>query len=242
MSLKILVVEDDTATLELMSEILTRFEVEVHALDDSQEALSLINQFRFDGIFLDLMMPILDGYRLARAIRQSLCNGSTPIVFITGSDEKSVMQHTFTAGGSFYLQKPIDRQKIRMLLNSTKGLMLDSRRGIRRVAVRINVSCSCGGSARATVSHDLSERGIRIEGQGSFRSGNEIALSFVLPGQTKPIHVSGQVVRIDERGHAGVHFMGIGQTDRQRIRLFIDSQSQRVAGGLISVENSKSGT
>lgn len=101
MSLKILVVEDDAATLELMTEILTRFEVEVHALDDSEEALSLINQFRFDGIFLDLMMPVLDGYRLARAIRQSLCNRSTPIVFITGSDEKSVMQHTFTAGGSF---------------------------------------------------------------------------------------------------------------------------------------------
>lgn len=129
-----------------------------------------------------------------------------------------------------------------MLLNSTKGLMLDSRRGIRRVAVRISVSCTFGGTASATVSHDLSERGIRIEGQGAFRSGNEIALSLVLPGQTKPINVSGQVVRVDEKGHAGVHFMGIGQTDRQRIRLFVDSQSRPAADGLNPVGISKSGT
>ena len=221
--------EHDTAALELMTEILARFEVEVHAMDDSREALSLVHQFRFDGIFLDLMMPVLNGYDLARAIRESLCNRTTPIVFITGSDGKSVMQRTFTAGGTLFLQKPIDRHKIRMLLNSTKGLMLDNRRGIRRAAMRTEISCAASGTARSAISCDVSERGIRIESVAALKAGDQATLSFHLPDQKKVISATGQVVRIDDNGHARIHFMAIGQTDRQRIRSFIDSQPQVAA-------------
>jgi CheY-like chemotaxis protein len=54
--LKSLIVEDDPANLELMTEVFTSLQVEVRPLSDSEEAAALINRENFDGIFLDLEM------------------------------------------------------------------------------------------------------------------------------------------------------------------------------------------
>ena len=77
--LKLLVVEDDPASLELMVEVFTDLKAEVHPVSDSEKGVGLINREKFDGIFLDLEMPNLSGFDLARLIRKSSCNKSTPI-------------------------------------------------------------------------------------------------------------------------------------------------------------------
>ena len=92
MALKVLVVEDDAPTLELMDEVLTSLKVEVRAVSDSEQAAVLVNQERFDGIFLDLQMPKVDGFELTRRIRKSSWNKSAPIVVVTGNDEAQTMQ------------------------------------------------------------------------------------------------------------------------------------------------------
>jgi CheY-like chemotaxis protein len=79
-SLKLLVVEDDIASLELMTEVLTSLNAEVRPLRDSQKAADLVNREKFDGIFLDLEMPNLNGFELARQICQSSWNKAAPIM------------------------------------------------------------------------------------------------------------------------------------------------------------------
>ena len=128
MSIKILVVEDDLLTLELMVEVLSSLEVETRPISDSLEAATLIHQEKFDGIFLDLMMPNVDGFELARRIRQSSQNKRTPIVIITARDDKETMAQAFEAGGTFFLNKPVDKERLTGLLNSTRGTMLEERR------------------------------------------------------------------------------------------------------------------
>jgi CheY-like chemotaxis protein len=53
-SVKLLVVEDDFASLELMAEVFTSLKAEVYPISDSEKAANLVNRERFDGIFLDL--------------------------------------------------------------------------------------------------------------------------------------------------------------------------------------------
>src|SRR5215471_20838192 len=105
MSLKILVVEDDPLMLDLMAQVLASFEAQVRPMGDSEEAAVLVEHERFDGIFLDLQMPKLNGFQLAARIRQSPSNRSTPIVVVTGGDDNKIMAQAFAVGGTLFLQK-----------------------------------------------------------------------------------------------------------------------------------------
>ena len=103
-ALKLLVVDDDGPTLKLMRKVLTSVKAEVRALRDGEQALTLVNHERFD-VFVDLQMPKVDGFELARQIRASSWNKSTPIVVGTGQDDTKAMQKVFAAGTTFFLQK-----------------------------------------------------------------------------------------------------------------------------------------
>src|ERR1700691_53813 len=113
--LKLLVVEDNIPSLELMTEVFISLKAEVRPINDSQKAAAIVNQEKFDGIFLDLEMPNLDGFDLARLVRKSSWNKSTPIVIVTGRDERQAMQESFALGATFFLRKPVDRQTLNIL-------------------------------------------------------------------------------------------------------------------------------
>ena len=86
-SLKLLIVEDDIASLELMAEVFTSLKAEVCPVSDSEIAADMVTREKFDGIFLDMEMPKMNGFDLARRIRQSSWNRSAPIIIVTGRDE-----------------------------------------------------------------------------------------------------------------------------------------------------------
>src|SRR5256885_8974575 len=118
LSLKVLVVEDDPASLELMTEVLRSLEADVRPVSDSQQAAILVSQEKFDGIFLDLEMPNLDGLALAQEVRTSSWNRLTPIVIVTGREERDTMHEAFSTGANFFLHKPIDRHKLSLLFRA----------------------------------------------------------------------------------------------------------------------------
>src|SRR6202166_4281818 len=142
--LKLLVVEDDLACLELMTEVFRSLKANVRPVSDSEEAARRVNQEKFDGIFLDLEMPKLNGLDLARGIRKSSWNKSTPIIIVTGRDERETMQEAFAVGATFFLQKPIDSQKLSKLFRTVSGGMLENRRKYVRVPIQADVACIVG--------------------------------------------------------------------------------------------------
>ena len=83
-----------------MAELLHQFKAEVRPASDSQEAPGLIQREKFDGIFLDLKMPILNGFELAKLVRESACNKATPLVIVTGRDEQDTMHLSFSLGAT----------------------------------------------------------------------------------------------------------------------------------------------
>ncbi len=223
MALKVLVVEDDAPTLELMDEVLTSLKVEVHAVTDSEQAAGLVNQERFDGIFVDLQMPKVDGFELARRIRASSWNKSTPIVVVTGHDDTKTMQKAFAAGTTFFLQKPIDRQRLTNLFKAARGRMFENRRQFVRVPLQTEVICQVGDQTFRGTSLNISQGGILFEVGRSLSPGTTVRLSFRLPGRELRIDVTGVVARIDERQRTGVRFTHVGSRELQLIRDLIGS-------------------
>jgi CheY-like chemotaxis protein len=218
-SLKLLVVEDDQPSLELMREVFTSLEAEVCALGDSKEAAALINQRRFDGIFLDLEMPSPDGFQLARLIRTSSANKTTPIVIVTAVDDKNVMEEAFSIGATFFLQKPIDRQKLSRLFRTVRGGMLNNRRRYIRVPLRAEVVLSIGSKNLQAVSWNLSEGGMQVEA-GGLRSREKVRLSFRLPAPEVAIEAEGVVAWVGQN-RQGIQFTTVSEQNQIGIRTFI---------------------
>jgi CheY-like chemotaxis protein len=220
-SLKLLIVEDDVASLELMTEVFASLKAEVCPISDSGKAVSLVNQQRFDGIFLDLEMPSPNGFQLARLIRKSSWNKSTPIVIVTGLDDRQIMQQVFSIGATFYLQKPVDRQKLSALFRTVRGGMLENRRRHTRVPLQADVTCTVGSRTMSGVSWNLSQGGIQVE-TGNLRVGETVRLSFRLPVSDKAIDVAGVVVWSKEN-RQGIQFTNVSARDQESIREFVDA-------------------
>src|SRR6266849_7624795 len=200
-----------------MDEVLTSLKVEVHAVTDSEQAAGLVNQERFDGIFVDLQMPKVDGFELARRIRASSWNKSTPIVVVTGQDDTKTMQKAFAAGTTFFLQKPIDRQRLTNLFKAARGKMFDNRRHFVRVPLQTEVTCQVGNQTFRGMSSNISQGGILFEVGCSLSPGTPVRLTFLLPRGQSRIDVTGIVARIDDQQRAGIHFTQVGSKELQFI-------------------------
>jgi CheY-like chemotaxis protein len=214
-SLKLLIVEDNLASLELMAEVFTSLEAEVRAVSDSPKAAALVNQEKFDGIFLDLEMPNLGGLELARRIRKSSWNKSTPIVIVTGRDERDTMQQAFSIGATFFLQKPVDRQKLSILFRTVRGGMLENRRRTTRAPIQTEAMCTVDSRTIRGVTWKLSEGGMKVESVSL-----QVKVSFQLPATGVSLEVVGTVVWAKEN-RQGIQFTNVSSQNEQTIRKFI---------------------
>jgi CheY-like chemotaxis protein len=217
--LKLLIVEDNLASLELMTEVFTSLKAEVRPLSDSEKAVGVVNQEKFDGIFLDLEMPNLNGFDLARVIRKSSWNKSTPIVIVTGREERQTMQDAFAIGATFFLQKPVDRQRLSVLFRTVSGGMIDNRRKSTRVPIQADVACTVGSRTVRGVSWNLSQGGMQVE-VSDLKPRDAVRLSFRLPVSGVVIDVAGVVVWGDAK-RQGIQFTSVSAQSQHSIRQFI---------------------
>jgi len=218
-SLKLLVVEDDIANLELMTEVFKTLEAEVRPLNDSESAARVVTQENFDGIFLDLEMPKLNGFELAQKIRESSRNKLTPIVIVTGREDRDAMQKAFAIGATFFLQKPVDRQKLNSLLRTVRGTLLETRRRSARVSMQTEVSCTVGPRTLRGRTWNLSQGGMLLEVEG-LKPKEAVRVSFRLPSSAVVIDASATVVWAKD-GRQGILFSRVGHQQQEEIRQFI---------------------
>ena len=217
--LKLLVVEDNIPSLELMTEVFLSLKAEVRPISDSVKAVAMVNEEKFDGIFLDLEMPNLNGFDLARLVRKSSWNKSTPIIIVTGRDDRQTMQDAFAIGATFFLQKPVDRQKLSSLFRTVSGGMLENRRKYTRVPIQTEVTCTVGSRSVRATSWNLSQGGMQVEGDG-LNPKDAVRLSFKLPVSGVTIDAAGVVVWAKEN-RQGIQFTSVGTESQQSIRRFM---------------------
>jgi CheY-like chemotaxis protein len=217
--LKLLVVEDDLPSLELMEEVFASFKVDVRPISDGETAADLVNQERYDGIFLDLEIPNMHGFDLARRIRESSWNKATPIVIVTGRDDRTTMQQAFAKGATFFLQKPVDRQKLGTLFRTVHGALSENRRRQARVSLQTEVTCEVASRSVKGVTWNVSRGGILVD-VGGLKPKDAVRLAFRLPGSSTRIDAFGVVVWTSET-RQGIQFTKMSGNNADAIRQFI---------------------
>lgn len=120
---RILYVEDEPALGKIVKESLQSRNYEVVMAEDGLNALKLFPCSQVDICVLDIMLPKMDGYNLAAAIRK--LNPSMPILFLTAKSQVEDVVKGFESGGNDYLKKPFSLEelivRIENLLNLTNS-------------------------------------------------------------------------------------------------------------------------
>jgi CheY-like chemotaxis protein len=115
--LRVLVVDDDLSNRSLMQILLTREGYLVTVAADGLEAYNFVKHQKFDIVFMDLHMPVMDGMEASRCIRAWENGGQhTFIVALTASYLPDEGQKLFDAGIDNYIAKPFELEHIQRML------------------------------------------------------------------------------------------------------------------------------
>jgi two-component system OmpR family response regulator len=107
---RLLVVEDEPNILELLSASLRLAGFEVATATGGLEALAAVQRHRPDLIVLDVMLPDLDGFDVARRLRSG--DTRTPVLFLTAKDATEDKVTGLTIGGDDYVAKPFSLEEV----------------------------------------------------------------------------------------------------------------------------------
>lgn len=141
---RILVIDDEPVVLDLVRDVVKdlshKFEVEV--AKDAFDAGRLVATFRPQLIFLDLMMPGVDGFEVCARLKKDPATTNTEVIAITGYYTEANMERILNAGAAACLKKPLDVTEVRgrvidafKLKDEEVEAVVEKRGGVTKVLV-----------------------------------------------------------------------------------------------------------
>ncbi len=109
---KILVVDDNTANIDVMLSFLEVEGYDISIATDGETAVRVANHNHPDLILLDVMMPGIDGYETCRRLKKQPATQTIPIIFVTAKKEVDDIVQGFNSGGVDYISKPFRKQEV----------------------------------------------------------------------------------------------------------------------------------
>ena len=112
-SKRILIVDDDAATRELIGSVLRRRELTVDEAEDGVQALELLKEHRYAVVLLDLLMPNVDGFGVIENLETAI---STPVVLVITGADRSLMRKLDPQRIHGVVNKPFDAEDLATLV------------------------------------------------------------------------------------------------------------------------------
>lgn len=153
---RILVVDDEPDVTDLLKFKLTREGYVVEAINNPLEILGKAREFSPDLFLLDIMMPDLDGLKIARMIRADGKLNAVPIVFLTARGEIEDRIKGLELGADDYIAKPFDSKELILRI----GLIL---RRIKEPKTEEDTRLSVGGIELDEGSHAVTVNGAAVD-------------------------------------------------------------------------------
>ena len=107
---RILVAEDDHAIRTLITTKLKQENYTIYTAENGEESLSVMEKHQVDLLISDIMMPVMDGYSLVKALRDT--KHTLPILMITAKSQLESLEEAFTLGVDDYMVKPIRLEEL----------------------------------------------------------------------------------------------------------------------------------
>ncbi len=216
-----LIVDDEPLVCQMIGKVLNSAGMDALTLTRSTEAPNILEERKFDVVFLDLHMPSPDGIELARQMRNSRFNRTTSIILISDDQRPSALSVGFAAGASFFLYKPIDKDRLLKLVRATQGAMEHERRRTRRVPIQSKVRLKLGDEEFEGETVDVSMSGLLVRAPRVAPIGSTLRMSLHLSQRMRPIAAAGSVVRILGGNQMGIQLDQLNLQDSDRLQEFL---------------------
>jgi CheY-like chemotaxis protein len=116
---KALVIDDDIRNVFALTSMLERWGMKVVYAENGREGIERLHQHpNTDVVLLDIMMPEMDGYQTARAIRSMPRFEHLPIISLTAKAMKGDREKALASGASDYIAKPVDVDELAAMIQS----------------------------------------------------------------------------------------------------------------------------
>jgi CheY-like chemotaxis protein len=112
MSYKILVADDEPPIVRLMEFILARHGHEMLTAVNGEQALAMVREHAPDLVLLDIMMPRIDGYEVARTLRADPQFARMPIIMLSAKAQEEDIQRGMDVGVDAYITKPFSPEHL----------------------------------------------------------------------------------------------------------------------------------
>ena len=112
--MRLLLAEDEKPLSKALTAILERNNYSVDAVYDGEEALEYLDADNYDGVILDIMMPVMDGITATKTIRamERPDAQTIPIIAMTANAFKEDEEKCMAAGMNAHLAKPLEEEKV----------------------------------------------------------------------------------------------------------------------------------
>jgi CheY-like chemotaxis protein len=114
--LKVLVVDDNADAANSTASLLEIYGHKTRVAYDGPSALQAVHEFTPEVVLLDLGLPVVDGFDVAKRLRGERAFGNPLLVALTGYGQEADRQRTLEAGFDYHLVKPVDFAEISTIL------------------------------------------------------------------------------------------------------------------------------
>lgn len=109
---RILITDDSARIRRMIAKVLESKGATVHEANNGLEGLAILEAHAIDIVLTDFEMPELDGIGFVRAMRRKLGYAATPVLFLSGSDDRRTLVRALNAGANDYMRKPFEAMEL----------------------------------------------------------------------------------------------------------------------------------
>lgn len=224
---KILIADDMETFLKLEKMLLERSGYEIIMAKSGGEAIKKVQLERPRLVFIDLMMPDMNGDAVCRFIKSNKATRHIPVIMVTTKSDAESRSRCEQAGCDDYITKPVTQ---RDLFEKIKTYVPVERRAFHRASLRVTTTTTGKSVTFSDFTYDVSEGGIFIETDITLPSGVVVDLEFTLPDEPVAIRAHGRVARSISTEQAGpgrpsgigIQFTEIAPADVGKIRSYVE--------------------
>lgn len=191
-----------------------------HYAGDTTAAMAYLSRRKLDGIFVDMRT---DG---ALALLSSLRRGSSnrfAVVFVCALAYED-SSRLLNAGANFVLHKPLDRDELGSVLESSIPLMIGERQRYMRHQLALPVVLRTNGTEQKAMTANISRGGMAVLGVEAFAPGSPVNFTLQLP-VGEPVQGRGEVAWSKTDGAMGIRFYLMGEEVKKTLWNWMEQRS-----------------